>query len=578
MATRIRYSAVPFKERKNENTSPDDGKKSNILSVGNPELAKEWHLTMNGELTPDMVTAWSNKKIWWRCKQGHEWQASISNRNKGRGCPYCANKKVLQGFNDLTTVNPVLAAEWHPTKNGILTPDAVTARSSKKAWWRGKCGHEWQARISHRNNGVSCPYCSGRAAIKGINDLATLNPKLASEWNIIKNGNLSPDGFTVNSGKKVWWRCNQGHEWSATIASRNKGTGCPKCMKESQTSFSEQAVYFYIKKRYIDAINRDISFGKEFDVYIPSLRTAIEYDGQQFHTDLSKDKQKSEWCKEQGIRLIRIREKGCPKLNDDDIIIRNSKSSISLNIAISMLMEMLNIKNCDIDVERDNAKILKQYIKGKKRNSFASVFPELVCEWDSEKNINMSPDMFAPFSNKKVWWKCKYGHTWMATIGERSDGNGCPFCSGHRTWKGFNDLLSKNPKVASEWHPYKNGNLMPDMVTEYSGKKVWWRCKQGHEWQTRISHRSNGVGCPYCAGQMAVKGVNDLLTKNPGLAAEWHPSKNGGLTPDMVMTGSSKKVWWLCKQGHEWQAIIYERSKGRDCPSCVEQRKIKPLS
>ena len=109
-----------------------------------PDLAAEWHPTKNGDLTPQMVTPGSNKKVWWLGKCGHEWEALINNRSNGNGCPVCAGKQVLVGYNDLATVNPSLAAEWHPTKNGELTPWMVISGENRKIWWRcGKCGHEW---------------------------------------------------------------------------------------------------------------------------------------------------------------------------------------------------------------------------------------------------------------------------------------------------------------------------------------------------------------------------------------------------------------------------------------------------
>ena len=70
-----------------------------------------------------------------------------------------------------------------------------------------------------------------------------------------------------------------------------------------------------------------------------------------------------------------------------------------------------------------------------------------------------------------------------------------------------------------------------------------------------------------------VKGVNDLETLNPTLAEEWNYEKNGTLTPDQVTAGSNKKVWWKCKFGHEWEAIVGSRSKGHGCPFCSGRRK-----
>ena len=131
------------------------------LSVTKPLLTKEWHPTKNGTLTPRDVTPMSNKKVWWLCKSGHQWEALIRNRSKGRGCPYCSGKRASKD-NCLQTMNPNLAKQWHPIKNGNLTVKDVTPGSGKKAWWACKHGHEWTAVISSRNTGISCPYCSRR--------------------------------------------------------------------------------------------------------------------------------------------------------------------------------------------------------------------------------------------------------------------------------------------------------------------------------------------------------------------------------------------------------------------------------
>ena len=112
-----------------------------------------------------------------------------------------------------------------------------------------------------------------------------------------------------------------------------------------------------------------------------------------------------------------------------------------------------------------------------------------------------------------------------------------------------------------------NGSLTPEDVTLGSGKKVWWRCRKGHEWRAVIGTRVNGVGCAYCSGRRAHK-ENCLATLNPKLAKEWHPTKNDSLTPENITLGSEKKVWWLCKKGHEWQATVVNRNKGRGCPYC----------
>ena len=138
----------------------------NDLATVNPTLAEEWNYEKNDTFTPDQVTAGSKKKVWWKCKFGHEWETAVVERSRGSGCPFCSGKKALKGFNDLQTVNPTLAEEWNYEKNGTLTPDMVMPKSGKKVWWKCKFGHEWEATIASRSNGVGCPYCSGRRKIR----------------------------------------------------------------------------------------------------------------------------------------------------------------------------------------------------------------------------------------------------------------------------------------------------------------------------------------------------------------------------------------------------------------------------
>ena len=132
----------------------------------------------------------------------------------------------------------------------------------------------------------------------------------------------------------------------------------------------------------------------------------------------------------------------------------------------------------------------------------------------------------------------------------------------------YHNLLSTYPALAKEWHPVRNGKLTPRDVAPRSNKKVWWICDKGHEWKAIIANRSSGKGCPYCAGQ-AVCDDNCLQTINPTLAREWHPVRNGKLTPRDVTSSSGKKVWWICDKGHEWEATINNRSKRTGCPYCA---------
>lgn len=414
------------------------------------ELVAQWHPKKNGDLDPSQVSYGSNKRVWWLCSEGHEWQSSPKGRSRGGGCPICSNKKLLVGYNDLQTVRPEIAREWHPQMNGSLTPQDVLPGADRKVWWLCSLGHEWEASLNNRfsGEGSGCPTCSGRKVLAGFNDLATRHPDVAAQWHPTRNGDLIPSQIVAGSSKRVWWLCPVGedHEWEATVAMRtqpNSPTGCAVCA---------------------------------------------------------------------GRRVV------------------NS-------------------------------------------TSLATKFPELAKEWHPHNNTK-NPSEVTPFVTRKAWWLCSQGHEWEASIASRSVGeNGCPYCSGMRAIKGVNDLSTTHPMIASEWHRELNSGQEPSEFKAGSNTKVWWRCALGHEFQAVIHNRTfQNSGCPFCAGQKPIQKVNDLQTTHPELASQWHPTKNLPLTADQVMAGTDKKVWWICDLGHEWQAAPYSRKDGRNCPVCANKR------
>lgn len=200
----------------------------NSLSAYRPDLAEEWSFR-NLPLTPDDVSFGSHKQVWWHGPCGHEWQAVIKSRAIGQqsGCPYCANRRVLPGYNDLSTRFPNVAEEWSD-RNAPLKPNQVAAYCNRKVWWKGKCGHEWQSKISDRSSGHGCPYCRDHKLLVGFNDFATLYPELVSEWSD-KNA-IRPDQIPGKKQLSAWWKCRicKG-EYQAWITSRLQGSKCPYC-------------------------------------------------------------------------------------------------------------------------------------------------------------------------------------------------------------------------------------------------------------------------------------------------------------------------------------------------------------
>jgi len=552
----------------------------NCLQTLNPDLATEWHPTKNGSKTPRDVAVFTHKKVWWMCGKGHEWEATVAHRSSGRGCPICAGK-VVNDDNCLQTLKPELAREWHPIKNGSLTPNKVHIYSNKNVWWKCKKGHEWPAKIADRSRGNSCPFCMGRL-VNDDNSLQTLNPELAAEWHPIKNSTLTPKNVTVQSNKKVWWICKRGHEWEAAIYSRSRGNGCPNC--GSSISRLQLRIYSEIKYLFKDVKLREKIDGMECDIYIPEYKVSIELDGFYWHRNkFVQDRGKAVALRKKGIIPINVRETGLKKVSDSDIfyspddsdlsIIKRIIRTINRRINLSDLVKMVineYLKRDTIANDSEYKELWDMRPFPPLDLSLLECNPYLALEWHPIRNGNLKPRDVTPGSEMKVWWMCSSGHEWEATVNHRSNGRDCPCCAGKMVCDD-NCLQTLNPELAKEWHPTKNGSMTPRDVVPFSHKKAWWICSKGHPWEAIIANRSKGRGCPVCAGKV-VSDDNCLQTIYPALAKEWHPTKNGNLTPRTVTTGTHKKVWWICTKGHEWQAVVSDRSRGRGCPYCSHHK------
>ena len=141
----------------------------NDLATLRPEIAEEWDLEMNPGIRPDDVTCGSEKKIWWRCKEGHSWQAKVYSRTEGSGCPVCANDinrhTIIPGENDLASNYPDLVEEWDDERNADITPESIAAKSNRKVWWKCSNGHHWRATPLGRSMGAGCPVCAGKRPV-----------------------------------------------------------------------------------------------------------------------------------------------------------------------------------------------------------------------------------------------------------------------------------------------------------------------------------------------------------------------------------------------------------------------------
>ena len=565
----------------------------NDLVTTNPELLQEWNYDRNNKLgiKPDEITNGGRNKVWWRCKKGHEWDSIIRSRINGSGCPYCSNNKVLKGYNDLTTTNPEILNLWDFAKNKNLKPEMFSHGSTKVVAWKCEKGHEWTAKISEISSGSRCPFCSNRRILKGYNDFATKHPELLKEWNYEKNNELGlkPDEIIQGGKSKIWWKCEKGHEWQTTISARIRNNliynKCPICSSYLRTSIPEKIIYYYLLKIYPKTkVNYKPEWlkPKELDIFIPEKNIAIEYDGIYYHKNKTRDIEKDKLCDKNGITLIRIREKGLPKINSNSIIYEISEKSNAsysyMNRVLKFLEKDLGI-NFNFNITNDFDDIMKLINFIEKDNCISNTNPEVLKEWNYDKNkkIGVTPENMTNGSSLKIWWKCKNGHNYYATISTKINQNtGCPYCSNKKILPGFNDFETKYPELLKEWD-YEKNKIKPNEITYGYVKKIWWLCSKGHSYTTTILNRLRNCNCPICSGHQVLPGYNDLSTLYPNLLKEWNYKHNNklGLDPKLLGKGYDKKVWWRCEKGHEWLTSINNRtSHNTKCPYCSNQKTL----
>jgi hypothetical protein len=472
-----------------------------------------------GDLTvakrqPDFVSSKGHHVPIWQCvcQKGHHIDYRPESVKAGK-CPYCSCDRLLVGFNDLKTTHPDLAAQWDYEKNKPLIPENFTARSHQKIWWVcPKCHEAWKTEIYVRVKGHECPYCAGKKA-SSKNNLAVVAPEIAAEWDYEKNGDLHPEDVAPYSEKMVWWKCAKGHEWQAKVENRMTGRGCRICSAELKSSFPEQAVGFYVS-RSAEIQSRFKVAGWEVDVYLPRFKIAIEYDGLAWHRTnkrlADRENRKNKALSSAGIDLFRIKETKEPKESTSNVLYfqvgKGEQVYSHLGQAITRLLEELTKK------------------------TGINFTTKVDIESDRIRILNN----FISLTKK-------------------------------------DNFAERNPEYLIFWDSTKNGSLKPEMFSRKSNQIVWWKCpKCGGEWKQTINAFSLSENkCPFCSGRKLLKGISDLATVSPKLATEWDYPKNKGLTPDSILAGTSKKVWWKCVKGHEWKQSPGVRLKGIGCPYCA---------
>ena len=457
--------------------------------------------------------------------------------------------------------------------------------------WRCSKGHTWKAQVSSRtiggyaSKGTGCPYCSNKKVCSDNNVLA-IRPELEVEWDYEKNA-LRPEMVLAGSHMKVWWHCANGHSYQSIVKDRCfRGTGCGKC--SAQTSRPEIRILAELEHIFGNLEPRS-RIGKIWvDVLLRSEKVAIEYDGEYYHANrLKQDLAKNAKLIEMGYKVVRFREGALPFISDHDL--RPSGVELQKRDLNDLVEKLGRIVDCRFKDALDEYLGLNTFINETRfqdlvasmpgaifEQSLQAKHPEIIDEWDFDKNGVLDPAKLFPNSSLKVHWLCENKHSWQASIAARTSGNGCPYCRGTYA-SNTNNLEFLYPRIAAQWDFEANKDALPKEFTAKSNAICFWICPTNpdHKWSAAIVSRTyKGAGCPYCSGNSVGYG-NDLASSHPELILEWHLEKNNIHKPNHFISGSGFKAWWKCKKGHEWQAPITSRVNGRGCPYCAGKKTLK---
>jgi hypothetical protein len=486
------------------------------FQAAEPVKAAYWDFDKN-TCSPHEVGMWDQTNRYFICSKGHRWYRkprSISakpTKDEGTWCKKCNIYK-----NSLAVKMPELAKQWH-IKNK-RTAEEVKHKSNKDVWWQCPKGedHEWEASPSQRHHSPGCSVCRGLTVVFS-NSLAGTFPELLNEIDFDKT-DVDPKKLYYQTTAELPWKCIRcSHEWTVPVRSRTyTKTGCEKC--SSQTSMPELRIFTELQSLFPDAERRSKLDGKEADIYIPSLKTVIEYDGNYYHKNLdAKDKEKTKIFEALGLTLIRVREEplACSKLDVqvpkrlaklEPSHVRQVLDNIEIdNPSISDIAKGYADKN-EFVADEEYRRLISYLPAPPPEESLAEKKPELAKEWNYEKNHPLTPEMFYPRSGSRVWWICHKGHEYDATIDKRSGGKitksrGCPYCRGLRIGYG-NSLADSYPEVAKWWFQPLNEGVTPSDVVFGSGERHWFTCENNHVRKRSVKDlTTGGAKCGHCPGR-----------------------------------------------------------------------------
>ena len=582
--------------------------KKSIL-ITNPSIARDWDVEKNNDSNIEHVDALDKKSVWWTCPSGHSYAVSTFTRVRTNGCKYCNKEKngkrnllevrlksgKSKRFTDVASEE--IISQWALDLND-LKPHEVTSHSKLKINWKCEKGHVWKGTPSSRIRGNGCPDCHDSNRVELLlkaklkiagKSLFDAYPDLKDEWDFDKN-DKNPYELTPNSGYKVFWKCRFNHSWEANIYNRTgNGSGCPEC-GGGGTSKIEIYILCELRKIFSSVHWRKKIESFELDIFIPEHSIGIEVDGEYWHKDKhDQDRKKSNFLRSKGIDMIRIRSDHLTDIEDHVIIVKGKSNTDDFQNITNRVVEYLQSK-----VE---CKKLSEYYLNRKQlaaqeyqemisrlpappvgESFLSVYPSVAVEWDYVKNSPLTPDLFMPKSDQKFWWICYANHSWQATIKNRTlRESNCPDCrderrsvdtiNRHRHRLG--SIAEKFPGLISFWDQKNNISHNPKNVTAVLTNTYAWTCSHQHTFTRLLKTMIKDQSCKVCDVTISALGF-----KFPDLLQEWNYEKNREIDPLTLHAGTNTKVWWKCKEGHEWITGVVNRTgdSKSNCPTCSKKR------
>jgi len=515
-----------------------------------PQMALEWHLKWNNGIKPEETSWSSNYLFYWKCARGHQWVATLNSRTskKEHGCPCCSSRKVTSE-NNLAKLFPDHAEEWHPTKNGDLTPRDVTPYTHQKVYWKRRDPpyDSWVAPVSYRTAGPGTGGKGFRSKLRGSSVYEAL----------------------------IYWQMKHLFEG---VKNRLKVADCE-----------------------LDVAIPSHKIGIEYDSYFYHKNKA------------TKDIEKILKLEKAGWRVVRVREKGLKKERKDDLVLSSKEhehykwksierlarkvvSLVGINRESERYLKEQKLRNL-VDFRRSVIHIRNVSFE----NSLLSKFPGVAQFWDDAENYPLTARDVSARDNNNYNFKCpicgdKFISNPANMVRSRISGSkGCLNCAGRKVTS-KNNLRNRFPDLVKKSWDFNRNNKPPESYADSSNQHAYWVCCHCQKSHLRSINSVTGnqdarrrggyFVCRACKGrEMREAGASVLIPIShrihPILRKEWDAELNIGLDLKSLTREQAKKnLAWICSLcARRFLRKITVRMKNLNrgshgCPECRYSRSM----